>query len=45
MTGPKQPPFIFDKEKAKGITSKMLEAVLEEKRREIVKEWIEVGKI
>ena len=29
----------------KGKTSKMLEAALEEKRREIIKEWIKEGKI
>jgi len=31
--------------KAKGETSKLLEVVLEEKRREIIKEWIKSGKI
>ena len=35
----------FNKEKIKGKTSKMLEVVLEEKRREIIKEWIKEGKI
>ena len=34
------PPFIFDRGRVKGTTSKLLEAVLEEKRREIIKEWI-----
>jgi hypothetical protein len=29
----------------KGKTSKMLEIVLEEKRREIIKEWINSGRI
>jgi len=29
----------------KGKTSKMLEVVLEEKRREIIKEWIDSGRI
>jgi len=28
-----------------GTTSKMLEVVLEEKRREIIKEWIDSGRI
>ena len=31
--------------KAKGETSKLLEVVLEEKRREIIKEWIKSGRI
>ena len=31
--------------RVKGKTSKMLEVVLEEKRREIIKEWIDSGKI
>ena len=35
----------FNKEKVKGKTSKMLEVVLEEKRREIIKEWIKDRKI
>jgi hypothetical protein len=35
----------LNKERIKGKTSKMLEVVLEEKRREIIKEWIEGGKI
>ena len=35
----------FNKEKFKGKTSKMLEVVLEEKRREIIKEWIKSGRI
>ena len=29
----------------KGTTSKLLEVVLEEKRREIIKEWIKSGRI
>jgi len=29
----------------KGETSKLLEVVLEEKRREIIKEWIDSGRI
>jgi len=29
----------------KGTTSKLLEVVLEEKRREIIKEWIDSGRI
>jgi len=33
----------LNKEKIKGRTSKMLEVVLEEKRREIIKEWVEAG--
>jgi hypothetical protein len=36
---------IFNKERVKGKTSKMLEVVLEEKRREIIKEWINPGRI
>ncbi|MDD5014401.1 MAG: hypothetical protein PHW73_04775 [Atribacterota bacterium] len=35
----------LNKERIKGKTSKMLEVVLEEKRREIIKEWIDFGKI
>ena len=35
----------LNKVRAKGITSKLLEVVLEEKRREIIKEWIESGRI
>jgi len=35
----------FNKEKVKGTNSKLLEVVLEEKRREIIKEWIKSGKI
>jgi hypothetical protein len=35
----------LNKERVKGKTSKMLEAVLEEKRREIIKEWINSGRI
>ncbi|MBU1290790.1 hypothetical protein KJ898_03180, partial [bacterium] len=35
----------LNKERIKGKTSKMLEVVLEEKRREIIKEWIASGKI
>ena len=35
----------FSKERVKGKTSKMLEVVLEEKRREIIKEWINSGRI
>jgi len=31
--------------RGKGTTSKLLEVVLEEKRREIMKEWINSGKI
>ena len=31
--------------RVKGKTSKMLEVVLEEKRREIIKEWIKSGRI
>jgi len=36
MTGDGSP-FIFDRERAKMKSSKLLEAVLEEKRREIIK--------
>jgi len=35
----------LNKERIKGKTSKMLEVVLEEKRREIIKEWIGSGRI
>ena len=35
----------LNKEKIKGKKSKMLEAALEEKRREIIKEWIDSGRI
>jgi len=35
----------LNKERIKGKTSKMLEVVLEEKRREIIKEWINLGRI
>ena len=35
----------LNKERIKGKTSKMLEVVLEEKRREIIKEWIKCGRI
>ena len=35
----------LNKERIKGKTSKLLEVVLEEKRREIIKEWIKGGKI
>jgi len=35
----------LNKERIKGKTSKMLEVVLEEKRREIIKEWISSGRI
>ena len=35
----------LNKVRAKGITSKLLEGVLEEKRREIIKEWIDSGRI
>ena len=35
----------LNKEKIKGKNSKMLEVVLEEKRREIIKEWIKSGRI
>ena len=35
----------FNKKRVKGKTSKMLEVVLEEKRRKIIKEWINSGRI
>jgi len=35
----------LNKTKIKGEPSKLLEVVLEEKRREIVKEWIKAGRI
>jgi hypothetical protein len=35
----------LNKERIKGKTSKVLEVVLEEKRREIIKEWINSGRI
>ena len=35
----------LNKEKIKGKTPKMLEVVLEEKRREIIKEWTDSGRI
>ena len=35
----------LNKGRAKGETSKLLEVVLEEKRREIIKEWINSGRI
>ncbi|MGQ4876735.1 MAG: hypothetical protein ACP6IY_21925, partial [Promethearchaeia archaeon] len=35
----------LNKAMAKGTTSKLLEVVLEEKRREIIKEWINSGRI
>ncbi len=35
----------LNKVKAKGETLKLLEVVLEEKRREIIKEWIDSGRI
>jgi FKBP-type peptidyl-prolyl cis-trans isomerase len=35
----------LNKVRVKGTTSKLLEVVLEEKRREIIKEWIESGRI
>jgi hypothetical protein len=35
----------LNKARVKGTTSKLLEVVLEEKRREIIKEWIESGRI
>jgi len=35
----------LNKERVKGKTSKLLEVVLEEKRREIIKEWINSGRI
>jgi len=37
--------FLIDRGRVKGTTSKLLEAVLEEKRRETIKEWINSGKI
>jgi len=38
-------PVIDRARRIKGESSKMLEVVLEEKRREIIKEWIESGRI
>ena len=35
----------LNKVRAKGTSSKLLEVVLEEKRREIIKEWINSGRI
>jgi len=35
----------LNKVRVKGTSSKLLEVVLEEKRREIIKEWIDFGKI
>ena len=35
----------LNKVRAKGITSKLLEVVPEEKRREVIKEWIDSGRI
>ena len=35
----------LNKVRGKGETSKLLEVVLEEKRREIIKEWINSGRI
>jgi len=35
----------FNKGRVKGTSSKILEVVLEEKRREIIKEWIDSGRI
>jgi len=35
----------FNKTKVKGTTSKLLEIVMEEKRREIIKAWINSGRI
>jgi hypothetical protein len=35
----------INKYKIKGKSSKLLEVVLEEKRREIIKEWIKSGRI
>jgi hypothetical protein len=35
----------LNKERIRGKTSKMLEVVLEEKRREIIKDWINSGRI
>ncbi len=34
----------LNKARGKGETSKLLEVVLEEKRREVIKEWIDSGK-
>jgi len=36
---------LLNKVRVKGTPSKLLEVVLEEKRREIIKEWIKSGKI
>jgi len=47
-TGNRLPDFWkekLNKVRVKGKTSKMLEDVLEEKRREIIKEWIDSGRI
>jgi len=47
-TGNRLPDFWkekLNKGRVKGATSKMLEGVLEEKRREIIKEWIKSGRI
>jgi len=47
-TGNRLPDFWkekLNKGRVKGGTSKMLEDVLEEKRRKIIKEWIDSGKI
>ena len=35
----------LNRRRVKGITLKLLEGVLEEKRREIIKEWIDSGRI
>jgi len=35
----------LNKRRVKGTTSKLLDVVLEEKRREIIKEWIDSGRI
>ncbi len=35
----------LNKARVKGTTSKLLEVILEEKRREIIKEWIDSGRI
>ena len=35
----------FNGGRAKGETSKLLEGILEEKKREIIKEWIKSGRI
>ena len=35
----------LNKGRAKGTTSKLLEVILEEKRRGIIKEWIDSGRI